>query len=114
MISGGRTPADAAITAPTRRLVIGAAASVSGGCGILGRRGPRPAVQIVKVSGYDRALFDSVRRIFKDARLDLKGKRVVLKPNLVEFDARTAVNTHPKVVHAVLDAVRELGAKDVR
>ena len=102
------------ISALTRRVVLGAAAGVTGGCGILGRRGPKPAVQIVKVGAYDRALFTAVRRIFLDSRLDVRGKRVVLKPNLVEFDARTAVNTHPTVVHAVLEALRELGAKDVR
>jgi len=30
-------------------------------------------------------------------------KRIVLKPNLVEFDPNTAINTHPMVVHAALD-----------
>ena len=100
---------------PTRRLMIGAAtASLSGGCGSWRSRGPKPAVQIVKVAGYRQDLFDAVRRIFSAARLNLKGKRVVLKPNLVEFDTRTAVNTHPAVVHAVLEAVRELGAADIR
>jgi uncharacterized protein (DUF362 family) len=39
---------------------------------------------------------------------------VVLKPNLVEFDARSSINTHPQLVHAALEAFRSLGAKSVR
>ena len=44
----------------------------------------------------------------------MRGKRIVLKPNLVEYDANTAINTHPMVVHAVYEAFRKLGAADVR
>jgi uncharacterized protein (DUF362 family) len=47
-------------------------------------------------------------------RLDVRSKRVVLKPNLVEFDPATAINTHPLLVHAVLEGFRSLGAADVR
>jgi uncharacterized protein (DUF362 family) len=39
---------------------------------------------------------------------------VVLKPNLVEFDRNTAINTHPLLVHATLEAFRAIGAADVR
>jgi len=41
---------------------------------------------------------------------------VVLKPNLVEFDdsGSAPINTHPKLVHAALEAFRALGAADVR
>ena len=39
---------------------------------------------------------------------------MVLKPNLVEFDRNTAINTHPLLVHATLEAFRALGAADVR
>ena len=44
----------------------------------------------------------------------MRGKRVVLKPNLVEFDAHTVINTNPKLVHAALEAFRAAGAADVR
>jgi uncharacterized protein (DUF362 family) len=37
-----------------------------------------------------------------------------LKPNLVEFDAHTVINTNPKLVHAALEAFRAAGAADVR
>jgi uncharacterized protein (DUF362 family) len=38
----------------------------------------------------------------------------VLKPNLVEFDPHTAINTHPMVVHAAYEAFRKLGAAEVK
>ena len=46
--------------------------------------------------------------------LDVRGKRVVLKPNLVEFDEHTVINTHPMLVHAALEGFRAAGAADVR
>ena len=39
---------------------------------------------------------------------------LVLKPNLVEFDEHTVINTHPKLVHAAFEAFRAAGADDVR
>jgi uncharacterized protein (DUF362 family) len=33
-----------------------------------------------------------------------------VKPNLVEFEPESAINTHPMLVHATLEAFRELGA----
>ena len=55
-----------------------------------------------------------MRRLLVDHRVEVKGKRVVVKPNLVEFDPGTTINTHPMLVHATLEAFRALGAADVR
>jgi uncharacterized protein (DUF362 family) len=44
----------------------------------------------------------------------VRGQRVLLKPNLVEFDAKTCVNTDVAVVAAALEAFRSLGAAEVR
>jgi len=55
-----------------------------------------------------------MRHIIAEHRLEVRGKRVVLKPNLVEFDPQTVINTHPKMVHAALEAFRSAGAADVR
>jgi uncharacterized protein (DUF362 family) len=71
-------------------------------------------VSVVKAPAYSDALYAIVHRLFIEHRVPVKGKRVVLKPNLVEFDAGSAINTHPMLVHAVLEAVRALGAADVR
>src|SRR5579863_8410148 len=73
-----------------------------------------PVVSIVRHSSYDQTLYDSVRRLLVDHKLNVKGKRVVLKPNLVEFDPATTINTNPLLVHAALEAFRSLGAADVR
>jgi uncharacterized protein (DUF362 family) len=71
-------------------------------------------VSVVKAPAYADALFDTVHRLFIQHRVPVKGKRVVLKPNLVEFDHDSSINTHPLVVHAALEAVRAMGAAEVR
>jgi uncharacterized protein (DUF362 family) len=74
---------------------------------------PKPLVAVVRAAAYTQGLYDTVRRVLVDQRLNVKGKRVVLKPNLVEFDRNTAINTHPMLVHAALEAFRAIGAADV-
>lgn len=73
-----------------------------------------PPVAIYRAATYSEELYTLVRRIIAEHALDVRGKRVVLKPNLVEFDAHTVINTHPKLVHAALEAFRSAGAADVR
>lgn len=46
-------------------------------------------------------------------KVNVHGKRVVLKPNLVEFDSHTTINTHPLLVHAAFEAFQSLGAAGV-
>jgi uncharacterized protein (DUF362 family) len=76
--------------------------------------GPKPRVLIARAGGYDQSLYELVRRILAEHKLEVRGQRVVLKPNLVEFEAGTTINTHPVVVGAALEAFRALGAADVR
>jgi uncharacterized protein (DUF362 family) len=76
--------------------------------------GYRSAVSIVKAPAYTMDIYDTVYRMVSDHRLNVRGKRVVLKPNLVEFDPHTAINTHPMVVHAAYEAFRRLGAAEVK
>ena len=45
--------------------------------------------------------------------LDVRGKTVVLKPNLVDYLPGDAINTHPISVLAAAEAFRHLGAKSV-
>jgi uncharacterized protein (DUF362 family) len=59
---------------------------------------------------------DLVRLILDGVRacgLDVQGKRVLLKPNLVEFDASTAINTDPRVIAAAYEVMKTLGAAEV-
>jgi uncharacterized protein (DUF362 family) len=72
------------------------------------------AVSIVRAPEYSQGLYDLIRRLLKEQKLGARGRRVVLKPNLVEFEPGSVINTHPLVVHATLEAFRALGAADVR
>ncbi len=63
---------------------------------------------------YSDGLFDLIRSVIAQHGLDVRGKNVVLKPNLVEFDEHTVINTHPKLVHAAFEAFRDAGAASVR
>jgi len=67
-------------------------------------------VSILRQPAYDQTIYDTVRRLLAMHKLDVRGKRVLLKPNLVEFDSATTVNTHPMLVHAAMEAFREVGA----
>ena len=71
-------------------------------------------VTIAKAPGYTMDIYDTVYRMVAEHNLNVRGKRIVLKPNLVEFDPATAINTHPMVVHAAYEAFRKLGAAEVR
>jgi uncharacterized protein (DUF362 family) len=71
-------------------------------------------VSIVRAAAYAGDLYSTIRRLLEDMKLDVRGKRIVLKPNLVEFEPGSVINTHPMVVHAALEAFRALGAAGVR
>lgn len=75
---------------------------------------PVSSVSVVKAPAYSMEIYDTIYRLVADHNLNVKGKSIVLKPNLVEFDANTAINTHPMVVHAAYEAFRKLGAASVR
>ncbi len=103
----------------TRRQVMATSAAIAGataiGCSHKTLAPAAPAlVSITSAGSYSHDLYDVVRRVLAEHKLNVRGKRVVLKPNLVEFDPNAAINTHPLVVHATLEAVRALGAADVR
>lgn len=96
-----------------RRSIIGLGALSTGAC----RQRPNPAppatVSIHRAASYGEDLYDLMRRILAEHEPQVRGKRVVLKPNLVEYDEHTAINTHPVFVHAVAEAFRHLGAGSV-
>jgi uncharacterized protein (DUF362 family) len=98
-----------------RQWVAGAAGTtILAGCGTAPAPGKLPPVSILRAASYSEDLYALMQRIISEHRLDVRGKRVVLKPNLVEFDQNTVINTHPKMVHAALEAFRAAGAADVR
>lgn len=91
----------------------GAGAAALAGCG---RQAPvvPSRVSITRTPRYDQSLYGTVRQILAEHKLQVRGRRVLLKPNLVEFDPGTTINTHPMLVHAVYEAFRAMGAASVR
>jgi uncharacterized protein (DUF362 family) len=77
------------------------------------RRTPTSRVAILTAPSYTAPLVDTVLDGLKLCGLEVRGRRVVLKPNLVEFEAASPINTHPAVVAAAIDAFRTRGAREV-
>jgi uncharacterized protein (DUF362 family) len=95
----------------TRRDFVTSAAAL-GLAGCNRTRTPRSASQVLvtRASSYSQDIYGTMRRVLAEHKLQVRGRRVVLKPNLVEFEPESAINTHPMLVHATLEAFRELGA----
>ncbi len=76
---------------------------------------PQTAVHIAPVTEYNADLADVLRRQYEAFRdkVPLAGKRVVLKPNLVEYRREKVINTHPNVVAAAIELCKHEGAAEV-
>lgn len=72
-------------------------------------------VHIARCASYDADILAVLKQQFEHFRphVTLKDKRVVLKPNLVEYHKDRVINTHPKVIGAVIDLCRAEGAAEV-
>jgi uncharacterized protein (DUF362 family) len=73
-----------------------------------------PQVSILRAPAYDQSVYQTMRRVLATHRLDVRGLTVVLKPNLVEFEPGSSINTHPLLVHAAYEAFLAAGAASVR
>jgi uncharacterized protein (DUF362 family) len=77
------------------------------------RKKPQSRVVVLPADDYGRDLTGVVLAGIKSFGLNLRGKRIVLKPNLVEFDPSGVINTHPAVIAAAIEAFRRLDAGSV-
>jgi len=100
----------------TRRelLTATAGAAVMAGCGVQQRSIAPSRVSILKSPAYDQSIYDTMRRMLVEHLGDVRGRSILLKPNLVEFEPASSINTHPMVVHAACEAFRAMGAATVR
>lgn len=73
----------------------------------------RPRVLVARVASYDGDLEAVVEDGLRDVGASVDGRSVLLKPNLVEYDPGTVINTDPRLVAATVLAVRRLGASSV-
>jgi len=70
-------------------------------------------VAILEALRYDLALREIITKGVQLCGLEVRGKTIVLKPNLVEFDPKGVINTNPLVIEAAIDCFRMLGARRV-
>src|SRR5258708_6447250 len=77
------------------------------------RRPKRSRVAILNVERYSPQIEQSLESALRLFPIDLRGKTVALKPNLIDYLPGDAINTHPSVVLAAVECFRRLGAKSV-
>jgi uncharacterized protein (DUF362 family) len=70
-------------------------------------------VAVLRALRYDLSLREIIIKGIKLCGLEVGGKTIVLKPNLVEFDPNGVINTNPLVIEAAIDGFRTLGAREV-
>lgn len=77
------------------------------------RRRARSRVAVLSAATYQADLVGLLRAGLRNWPLALRGARVVLKPNFVEFDPGGVINTHPLMVAAAAEAFLLEGAREV-
>src|SRR6185369_12679001 len=106
-----------------RRLIISAAGVAVGGMAtarllpeeklLRDRRPRRSRVAIVAAQEYSESLEGVLVSNLREFHLNLRGKSVLLKPNLVDYIAGVEINTNPVLVAAAARAFLKLGADNV-
>jgi uncharacterized protein (DUF362 family) len=71
------------------------------------------AVAVLAARTYAVDFADVIGRGLATLRLDVRGLRVLLKPNMVEYRPGEAVNTDPRVVAGAAQALLRAGARQV-
>ncbi|MGL6076261.1 MAG: DUF362 domain-containing protein [Fimbriiglobus sp.] len=86
-----------------------------GGVSQLRRLPATSAVHIAKASSYDMDLLGILKTQFEHFRqhCPMAGKRVVLKPNLVEYHRDKVINTDPRFIDAVIQLFQAEGASEI-
>jgi uncharacterized protein (DUF362 family) len=77
------------------------------------RRRQRSRVAVLAAEQYSQKLDEVLRAGLRLFSLDVRDKAVLIKPNLVDYLDGNAINTHPILVMAAVEAFRRLGAKSV-
>ena len=77
------------------------------------QRPKRSRVAILHAQQYSQNLDQILAAGLRLFPINVRGKRVVLKPNLVDYAPGDAINTHPLLVLAAAEAFRRMGAQSV-
>ena len=73
----------------------------------------RSPVTLLPAGSYDVDFAALIGRGLADLGVDVRGRRVFLKPNMVEYEPGTAINTDPMVIVGAAVAFRRAGAASV-
>jgi len=73
----------------------------------------RSAVAVLRAASYDGDLEDMLLDGLRLVEPDVRGRSVLLKPNLVEYAAGSSINTDPRLVVAAANTLRRMGAASV-
>lgn len=71
------------------------------------------AVGLFPAADYSADFKGIIGRGLRELGVDVRGRHVFLKPNMVEYESNSAINTHPLVVAGAALALRAAGAADV-
>ena len=75
---------------------------------------PNARVALAACASYDGDVLAAMRAAWQSAALpELRGARVIIKPNLVDFVGDLPCFTHPRVAQAVIRLAREAGAREI-
>ena len=78
--------------------------------------GPKPAVAITRSSDYGAGLLPALHeawRLSTDSAAGVRGKRVVLKPNLVAANSTGPATTDARFIEASIRLFKDLGAGEI-
>src|SRR6266540_402648 len=73
----------------------------------------RSPVALLSAPSYDVDFSDLIGHGLRELSVDVRGRRVFLKPNMVEYEPGTAINTNPLVVIGAAMAFKTAGAAEV-
>lgn len=78
------------------------------------RRAADSAVALIACQSYEEDIFKLLKPVLKDVGLpDLKGKTVLIKPNMVDYHPDRPLTTNPAVLKAAVELADYLGASEI-
>jgi uncharacterized protein (DUF362 family) len=77
------------------------------------RHDARSSVALLPAAGYGADLEDVIARGLDLLNVDVRGRRVLIKPNMVEYEVDKAINTNPMLVAAAASTFLRRGASGV-
>ena len=77
------------------------------------RKRSESRVVVSRADSYESPLIERIVEGIRLCGVNVSGRSVLLKPNLVEFDPQGVINTNPAVVAAAIEAFKRLDAREV-